>query len=157
MEFLKNLNETWEQARIKPKNLVSVSQFVSTLTKTNSDLSMTMNEITEGLNQACEQVEVRDPDHLFVPGRVIHMYDFWSNKNDSHTVNDTVERNSNDEGTLPATQSTVERAQMTDGTSRALRTIELDSRFFADHLAPAYRSSIRSLLDIQAPHSTDGG
>jgi TfoX/Sxy family transcriptional regulator of competence genes len=39
-----------------------------------------------------------------------------------------------------------ERAHVTDGTSKVLRYIEVDSRMVNDHLSPAYRSSITALL-----------
>jgi hypothetical protein len=107
---------------------------------------MSMDEMTEGLSKAFEKVELRDPDHLYVPGKVMHMYDLWS-KTDYDIVEDAVEDAMGDEDDKLKGVRTAEGAQITDGTSKMLRTIDLDSRFMLDHLAPAYRSSIRSLLD----------
>ena len=76
------------------------------------------------------------------------MYDLWS-KTDYDIVEDAVEDAMGDEDADDKLKGvrTAEGAQITDGTSKMLRTIDLDSRFMLDHLAPAYRSSIRSLLD----------
>ncbi|KAI2507140.1 lipase [Fragilaria crotonensis] len=151
MEFLKVLDDKLENAGLKPKDLVGVSQFILNLTKTNSEMVMSLDEIMQGLNQAFDKVDLRDPDHLYVPGKVIHMYDMWSKENygkvEDSSVADETEPNS-----IKAVR-TAERAQWTDGTSRALRTIELDSRFLSDHLSPSYRSSIRCLLDLMGTKS----
>ena len=147
MEFLKVLDDKLEDAGLKPKDLLGVSQFMLNLTKTDSEMVMSLDEIVQGLNQAFDKVGLRDPDHLYVPGKVIHMYDMWSKENYGQ-VNDPSVKDFNNSNEACTIVRTAERAQMTNGTSRALRTIELDSRFLSDHLSPAYRSSIRSLLDL---------
>ena len=146
MEFLKVLNEKLEKTGKKPTDVLGVSQFILGLTKKDSDMVMSMDEMTEGLSKVFEKVELRDPDHLYVPGKVMHMYDLWS-KTDYDIVEDAVEDAMGDEDDKLKGVRTAEGAQITDGTSKMLRTIDLDSRFMLDHLAPAYRSSIRSLLD----------
>ena len=148
MEFLKVLNEKLEKTGKKPTDVLGVSQFILGLTKKDSDMVMSMDEMTEGLSKVFEKVELRDPDHLYVPGKVMHMYDLWS-KTDYDIVEDAVEDAMGDEDADDKLKGvrTAEGAQITDGTSKMLRTIDLDSRFMLDHLAPAYRSSIRSLLD----------
>jgi hypothetical protein len=155
MEFLKVLDDKLEKAGLKPKDLVGVSQFILNLTKTNSEMVMSLDEIMHGLNLAFEKVDLRDPDHLYVPGKVIHMYDMWSKENYGKVDESNVADETEPKAITPV--RTAERAQWTDGTSRALRTIELDSRFLSDHLSPSYRSSIRSLLDLVETKSNHYG
>jgi hypothetical protein len=72
MEFLKVLNEKLEKTGKKPTDVLGVSQFILGLTKKDSDMVMSMDEMTEGLSKVFEKVELRDPDHLYVPGKVMH-------------------------------------------------------------------------------------
>jgi hypothetical protein len=105
------------------------------------------------MDKAYEAVELRDPDHLYVPGKVIHMYDLWS-KDEAAEVDaklDEVAREANAtlaEEALEEIRS-AERIYVADGASNLLRYIEIDARMLTDHLSPAYRSSIKALLSTQ--------
>ena len=39
---------------------------------------MTIEEIRTAMADAYDKVDLLDPDHLYVPGKVVHMYDLWS-------------------------------------------------------------------------------
>jgi hypothetical protein len=53
-----------------------------TADKQGANMIMTAEEVRTAMEDAFAKVELRDPDHLYVPGRVVHMYDLW-NKQDS--------------------------------------------------------------------------
>jgi hypothetical protein len=143
IEFLKRIDRELELKGKRPKDLVSTSQFLIELSRNNTEMIVSVDEIKNAMNEAFSRVDLRDPDHLFVPGRVIHMYDLWTKDCNSKSLK-------REENSVPVTIiKTAEKAQITDGTSMALRAIELDSRFLDDHLCPGYRSSIQSLLNSQ--------
>jgi hypothetical protein len=157
MEFLKTVNTKLEETGEKPTNIFGVSQFMLNLSQSD-DMAMSVDEVKIGMDQAFDSVELRNPDHLYVPGKVIQMYDLWSKQADDKgdpSMEDGVkfeqlsgsETMASSDNSTKAEGRTAEGAMVTDGTSKVLRSIELDSRFLSDHLAPGYRSSIRTLLD----------
>jgi hypothetical protein len=158
IEFLKILDEKLEAMGKKPTDLVGVSQLLLSLAKKDNDPVISVDEVMASWDQAFDKVELRDPDHLYVPGKVIQMYDLWAKQDCGNVdeamnqeLDEVVAMDDRDDETSPEAMllkgvRTAERAQITDGTSKVLRSIELDSRLLSDHLAPTYRSSIRSLL-----------
>lgn len=158
IEFLKILDEKLEAMGKKPTDLVGVSQLLLSLAKKDNDPVISVDEVMASWDQAFDKVELRDPDHLYVPGKVIQMYDLWAKQDCGNVdeamnqeLDEVVAMDDRDDETAPEAMPlkgvrTAERAQITDGTSKVLRSIELDSRLLSDHLAPTYRSSIRSLL-----------
>ncbi|GKY95620.1 hypothetical protein MPSEU_000523300 [Mayamaea pseudoterrestris] len=138
-EFLKRVGEKLKQKGVSPKDFESTSAFIRMLSKgAVGQLLMTQEEIESGMRQSTEQVEVKDPDHLFVAGRVLHMYDLWKKEASSTTVSGTKSETIEDR--------TAKRLCITDGTSLMLQYIEMDERMVTDHISSSYRSSIRSLL-----------
>jgi hypothetical protein len=159
MEFLKTVNTKLEKTGEKPTNIFGVSQFMLNLSQ-RDDMVMSVDEVKVGMDQAFDSVELRNPDHLYLPGKVIQMYDLWSKqadeKEDPSIDGDLTLESDHPSGNeiMASTDNstttegrTAEGAMITDGTSKVLRSIELDSRFLSDHMAPGYRSSIRALLD----------
>jgi hypothetical protein len=150
LEVVKTVNTKLEEKGLNPKDFSSTAAFVRMLTadKQGANMIMTAEEVRTAMEDAFAKVELRDPDHLYVPGRVVHMYDLW-NKQDSEKA-----KNSAKEGAdqvAVAEVRPVERLYIGDGASNLLRYIEMDSRMMTDHLAPGYRSSIKTLLSTQAP------
>jgi hypothetical protein len=118
VEFLKLVGEKLEEKGMSPTDFESTGAFIRMLTKgSDGQLLMTQDEIREGMRQSTQKVQLKDPDHLFVAGKVLHMYDLWSKKV-SPTDND------NTEGEV----RTAERLRITDGTSSMLQYIEMDER-----------------------------
>jgi hypothetical protein len=154
LEFLKTLNAKMEAKGVNPKDLDSTASFLRMLTTSQGgDMIMSAEEVGAAMDKAYEAVELRDPDHLYVPGKVIHMYDLWS-KDEAAEVDaklDEVAREANAtlaEEALEEIRS-AERIYVADGASNLLRYIEIDARMLTDHLSPAYRSSIKALLSTQ--------
>ena len=155
MEFLKILNKKLEEKGKKPKNLKSAGRFMKMLMSSEGDMVMSADEIKEGMEDAFEKVDLKDPDHLYVAGQVYHMYDLWS-KEGYDDVEEAVEKEASDEAKEDIDQAeaekdllsvrTAEKAYAGHGASSVLRFIELDSRMLTDHLSPAYRSSLRAIL-----------
>jgi len=97
-----------------------------------------------------------------VGGKVIVMYDTWRKKQNTNEDGETetsmkAEENISHKDKIPQQEKDIEIEKLysndaargvftSDGTARVLRLIEIDERMLSDHLSPAYRSSIRSIL-----------
>jgi hypothetical protein len=148
-EFIKSVGKKLEEKGLIPKDLKSTKAFMQML-KGDDEMIMDVEEIRKEMNAINDRIELRDPDHLYCPGRVIQMYDLWS-KDGNREVEEEIEKETpslTDEDVERAVENlrTAERAHVSDGTSKVLRYIEVDSRMVSDHLSPAYRSSIKALL-----------
>jgi len=126
---------------------------------TEGKMLMSADDVVSELESALERVDMQDPDHLYVPGKVVLMYDLWeqeqrkqqagksSQKDFINTVKDLIQRledthmNSENEA-IPAAKEAV----LCDGTCKALRFIELDGQLLDDHMSPQYRSGIANIL-----------
>ena len=68
-------------------------------------------------------------------------------QNESTVTDETVEAAMED-------VRTAERVVLSDGASKVLRYIEIDPRMVTDHLCPAYRGSIQTLISDAKKSST---
>jgi len=132
--------------RLKEKNL-DMSNFKSSIAFLNKlregkdgEMLMAADEIMAELDSSLARVELRDSDHLYVPGKAVVLYDLWELEEKKESQRE--ETSDSEELNIP----TAEDAIISDGTCDVLRYIELDGRMFDDHMAPAYRSSIAAIL-----------
>ena len=146
LEFMKVVNSRLAEEGLSPKGFQSIAAFLKMLSssKKDGDMIMSADEIREAVDNAFDIVDLEDPDHLYVAGRVIHMYDLWTKENygDKSDYEDV-----GDDFDVSKKVPTAERVYESDGASKALRLIEIDDRMMSDHMSPGYRSSIRSLLE----------
>lgn len=157
--------------RLKEKNL-DLSSFQSTMAflnkiyeGTDGEMLMSADEIISELESALDGAELQDPDHLYVPGKVVLMYHLWMKEQQiqqqkqkdgkenlkdyfSSTIKDFIQRVEGNEmhSSAENTNLAAEEAILCDGTCKALRFIELDGRLLDDHMAPSYRASIANIL-----------
>jgi phosphoglycolate phosphatase-like HAD superfamily hydrolase len=153
-----------EEKGLNPKDFSSWAAFVRMLTvDKDGTMLMTVEEVRDTMEAAFEKVELRDPDHLYVPGRVIHLYDLWSKQGaveveekiakKAQRVNAKVKETDDGKDAVEEEEEevrTAERLYVGDGASNLLRYIEMDARMLTDHLSPGYRSSIKALLSPKA-------
>merc|ERR1711935_550701 len=84
---------------------------------------MTLSELNEAISNAHDNLALRKPEHLFVPGRVLLVYDPWINHSET-------QENSSDPS-IAKQWKCVE----TSGTSPVFQRLEIDGlRCFTDHL-----------------------
>ena len=157
--------------RLKEKNL-DLSSFQSTMAflnkiyeGTDGEMLMSADEIISELESALDGAELQDPDHLYVPGKVVLMYHLWMKEQQiqqqkqkdgkenlkdyfSSTIKDFIQRVEGNEmhSSAENTNLAAEEAILCDGTCKALRFIELNGRLLDDHMTPTYRSSIANIL-----------
>lgn len=138
LELLKNVNSKLEEKGLDyAKN---GSALIRKLAEgSNSELLMEASEFVAMRDKVMDQVELRDPDHLYVPGKTLILYDKFKKKPNGKQGDKDAE-NGNDETTAEGL------VLSKDGTCAVLRMVLLDDRSITDHLSPSYRSSIKALL-----------
>ncbi len=134
----------------------------------DDNVLMSVEEIIEAMTDAISRSNDHDPDHLYVPGKVLVLYDLWEKK---HLVEDDrkEEESTKDYATIlkewmkllqeedtlrsigeddAKNVSAAEEAILSDGACKALRLIEFNfgGRLIDDHLASSYRLSIANIL-----------
>jgi len=101
------------------------------------DLLLSCDEIQKEMEDALEKVGLQDSEHLYVPGRVILMYEPWQGEEKGEM--DEVE-------SLPRVYGCV-----TNGVAIPLRFFEFDgSRMVTDHLTASYYISVNALAAADA-------
>ena len=122
---------------------------------TRGDLLMEWQEVRDLVDETHRKIDLRDPDHLFVPGRVLLIYDPWSErgKASASTRNKSVEQSDvgssshQEEQQVVKTDGTV-RCSCTYGTAAPLRLFEVDAlRMVTDHLTTSHEAGLDCLID----------
>jgi hypothetical protein len=149
--MLQAVHDKMAEKGVSPQDLKSTAALMQWLARgTDGEMIMSVDEVRAGLNQVLAEVELTDPDHLYVPGKVIHMYDLWGSSGDEREAEGSVDEqavsgeSTADDGS--GRRRAAERVYVGDGTSSELRHIEMEARLLSDHLPAAYRDSIQVLL-----------
>lgn len=104
----------------------SSAAFLQMLASNDSDYFMTLEEVKQARENAQKTVDLQHPDHLYIPGTVILIYEHLRSKHMD----------------VPKLSYT-----LTDGASSALRFFDVNKyRNFTDHLTSSYYTSIEQLL-----------
>lgn len=143
MEILEGVNKKLtEKGLVDAQSRKGTSALIRKLAEgTKGELLMEADELFEISDIANAKVEVKDPDHLYVPGRVLVMYDRWN------STTQTKEEEKKDDSSVVDSKKTAEGFIISeDGATNVLRTIEMHERMITDRLAEGYRSSIKSLM-----------
>jgi hypothetical protein len=131
---------------------------------TGGDLLMTQEEVTEAMALAHDRIGLVDPQHLYVPGRVIVMYENWKDDDanacdGSSSSSSSGGRDSNANANANTTDDerhpNIEHSVVSDGTMKALRFFEFDkARMLTDHLTTSYYNSVNALVSKQQMSSS---
>lgn len=153
LEFMKILNDKLEKEGMLPDSFKNVAAFMKFVSEgKGGEMVMSIQEIQEAVEECIEKLDVSDPDFLYVPGRVVHMYNLWSKKDYEEAEKETenqAEDGMDAESDVELNEEmvkTAERVYESNGTSRVLKIFEVDERMVLDHLSEGYRGSIRSLM-----------
>lgn len=166
VRLMRAMNKRLKERDLDASDFKSTVAFLNKIREgTDGEMLMSADEFISELDNALERVELNDFDHLYVPGRVVVMYDLWEKeqrkledqkerhqydfinivKDWMQRLKDTEVHPNHDAGVIDI--PTAEEAVLCmDGTCKALRFIELDGRLIDDHMAPQYRSSIANVL-----------
>jgi hypothetical protein len=127
LECLRRIHERLVEEGMNPTGPRSTAAFLQKLSQgISGDLLMTASELNETIREAHENVELRNPAHLYIPGRVLLVYNPWIGNDDE-----------DDFTTDPESISWM--CTETDGTAAVFRTLEVDGpRLFTDHVTSSY-------------------
>ena len=146
-EYLKVVSIRMQECELVPLNSIGrLAAFWKQLAKgdaiseTNDNseqkscMLMTVEEMQTAMASAMAKVELRHPEHLYIPGRVLLFYRDWTKDDDTSTSTCTE----------PPECKCVE----TDGTADILRFVELDGSFtmLSDHTTFSYGNCLEACL-----------
>ena len=131
LEFLREVSLRLQEKGLAPTNPVTATAFIRKLTSDvvrDEDLLMTLGEVQTAMEKAHHCIELRNPDHLYVPGRVLVMFEKWG-----------------DEASLDSVGKW--HFVATDGSAAMLRFLEIDAlRMLTDHGTASYSKSLQLFL-----------
>lgn len=106
------------------------------------------DELIQTMERALDSVELDDPDHLYVPGRILFMF-----KNHTAAALKAADAADYDDNFAAKVDDSLSDKSLemdfivTDGSAKALRMIELDENMITDHfLQTSYNSSVCTLV-----------
>jgi hypothetical protein len=145
---LKEVND-----KLKEKGLDSTLALLRKLSKGGNDpeLLMELDELRAIVDRSVDEVDVNDPDHLYVPGKVVIMYHDGELKPNDDADDD---KNENSKIVSDEERMVYSFVLANDGTADVLRMLQLNSRMLSDHMAPAYRSSLKALTNLASSSSS---
>jgi hypothetical protein len=104
----------------------------------------TRQELSEGMKAAEEKVELRHPNHLYVPGKLFFLNCACQEEEEENNFDEKIEQQA--ESLVRSVQSK-HSCTLTDGTAPALRNIEMNGfRMLGDHTSAAYHAAIDAIL-----------
>jgi Lipase (class 3) len=161
--LLNSVHGAMEEQGLSPIGPSSVMALLRHLSQgTHGDLLMTEDLVNEAMDAAQDRVGLRDSEHLYIPGRVILMYEKWDEANagedKSYMQGDTIAAaaaaaaaatepiSKKDGNEVHVKSPTLVHACLTNGTAKPLRFIEIDGgRMVTDHTTVSYYNSVNEL------------
>jgi Lipase (class 3) len=117
---------------IAPTSLQTTSAFLQQLSNDKGGSLWSREELSKAIQTALSMVEVRNPNHLYVPGKLLYMsHDGLQ----SEPLDDEIKRYS---------------YQVTDGAAASLRIVTMNGyQMLGDHTTASYFEAIESLIQNQ--------
>eukprot|EP00980_Cylindrotheca_fusiformis_P002183 scaffold499_cov120-Cylindrotheca_fusiformis.AAC.6 len=144
LKLLSGIQGKLVESGIDPVDYKSTAAFLSKLREgAGGDMLMTTEEGFETLNKAQADVAVDDPDHLYVPGRVLLIYGKWQ---DRVKLEEEVEKEKATEIEEAAKRDIPTYCVLSNGITAPLRVIEIDDDMVQDHLIASYKNRINGIL-----------
>jgi len=139
LEFLRVVSDKLKEHGLRPAGPRSTAKFLHKLSMgTKGDMLMTSEEVKVAMEAAHDSVELRHPDHLYVPGKVLLVYEHWQ---------DEVLSEDGENDKLKPVGDIKHYCSVSDGTMAVLRFFEIDGyRQLSDHITASYYASIESLM-----------
>jgi len=125
---LRKIQDKLAENQMSPTGPVTSVTFLNKIAEgTGGTPLMTLSELDETISEAHDNLALRKPEHLFVPGRVLLVYNPWLDDSESHEDGS----DSNIDKHLKCVE--------TSGTSPVFQRLEIDGlRCFTDHLTSSY-------------------
>jgi pimeloyl-ACP methyl ester carboxylesterase len=135
MEFMRIVNGRLEQEGLNPTGPLATAAFMTKLAQGSSgELLLSVEETNAAIQEAQEKVQLRNPHHLYIPGRVLLAYHPWSLLRGTES-----EEKDTESSTSVSPASQVLECTITTGMAPVLRLFEIDGvRMFTDHITSSY-------------------
>jgi pimeloyl-ACP methyl ester carboxylesterase len=137
LEFLREVSSRLQEKGLAPTNPLTTAAFIRKISSdvaNEDDLLMTLEEVQIALEKAHHCIEIRNPDHLYIPGRVLVMFEKWGSA-----------KGSSDKISLDPEGKW--RFVETTGSAAILRFLEIDAlRMLTDHGTDSYSRSLQELF-----------
>lgn len=134
LEFLRAVSARLEERGLAPTSPSTTAALIRKLMSdaaSEDDLLMTLQEVHMNIDAVHQRIELRNPDHLYVPGRVLVMFAQWGRTTDAKGKDDE------------ATSDELWKFVVTDGSAAVLRFFEIDAfRMVTDHATASYSASV---------------
>jgi hypothetical protein len=156
--ILSGIQEKLVEAGIDPVDYQSTKAFLIKLREgAGGDMLMTTEEGFDALRKAQADVAVDDPDHLYVPGRVLLMYGKWQDKSKYEEEKKAKDEAEKEKGTEEEKEESPTPAPptfcaLTNGITASLRLIEIDDDMVGNHLIASYHERVNALLNAGSPY-----
>jgi hypothetical protein len=113
--------------------------------ESDAKLLQDADELSKAVTKATKAVLMdANEDHLYVPGKVVLMYDEWGKKKGDMGMDSGSSSTDDVESAFP--ECAADSAVICDGTAKALQYIEFDGRMLDNHMTKDYKDSLRSVL-----------
>ena len=143
LEFLREVSSRLQEKGLAPTNPLTTAAFIKKITTdfgSNDDLLMTLEEVQITMEKAHHCIELRNPDHLYVPGRVLVMFEKWGSSNKGIADDMSLDP----EGKWHYVE--------TNGSASMLRFLEIDAfRMLTDHGTASYSISLQKFKVKSVP------
>lgn len=153
LQILSDIQEKLVETGMNPVDMQSTAAYLSKIREgAGGEMLMTKEEGFDVLNQAQKGVSIDDPDHLYVPGKVILLYRKWQDRKKRKEELEAMEKAANEKGEKFSEKEAVKEQDPlpvycvhTDGIADPLRLIEIDDDMVKDHLCGAYHLMVDGL------------
>jgi hypothetical protein len=157
LEVLRTVSQRLQEHDLAPTGPKSTGALIRKLTQkietvTESDLLLSMDEVRTATENAQKYVTLRDPDHLYVPGRIILMYEARTAFNNTGGEDTKEEKDENSDSVLNESY-----CMLTDGSAAVLRFFEVDAfHIVTDHATSSYYESVANLSSTAVGYPLSG-
>ncbi|CAJ1949045.1 unnamed protein product [Cylindrotheca closterium] len=153
LQILSKIQEKLVEAGMDPVDMQSTAAYLSKIREgKGGEMLMTAEEGFNVLDEAQKNVSVDDPDHLYVPGKVILLYRKWQDRKKRREDLEEMEQVAKGKGESFSEKEAVKDQPpllvyyvRTDGIADPLRLIEIDDDMMKDHLIGSYHMVVDSL------------
>mmetsp|Transcript_33687 Transcript_33687/g.81665 ORF Transcript_33687/g.81665 Transcript_33687/m.81665 type:complete len:490 (-) Transcript_33687:879-2348(-) len=152
-KILQDIQTKLVEAGMDPVDRKSTSAYLSKIKSGKSgEMLMSTEEGFDVIGKAQKGVSIDDPDHLYVPGKVILLYRKWQDRKKRREELEAMEQAAKDKGEKFVEEEAVKEQEplpvfcvRTDGVADPLRLIEIDNDMVMDHLTGSYHTMVDGL------------
>lgn len=147
-EVLQQVQTKLKEGGIDCNDFKSTMAFIEKIQQgTEGDSIMTLEEAFECLAKAQEAVPLDDPNHLYVGGKVILLFEKYQDHQKRKELNASNDKKSKKDSSSKDEERLPTYCVQTDPVTSTLRAIEIHKDMIFDHLTDSYAERIDDMLN----------